>query len=307
MSDDAVKTCQHNGCTSEYREADNNETSCRHHPGQPVFHEGLKGWSCCKKRVTDFSDFLSLPGCTWSTHSDEKRVVVPLETAPKPSEPLTGPTSSSGGVEKYGHARSAAFKESGSNSVAPIEAVEERDPLEEPDAADAVIKVGADCLHRGCSATYVDESSRSAECLYHPGRPVFHDMSKGWSCCRRKVLEFDDFLKLEGCTSGRHKFVPPPRPAVEVIEFRYDFFQSVPKVTVSVYCKNADKTATRVEFRSDSITWHIVGPDGQIADKTLQLAERIKASECSFAVLSTKVELRLVKEEAVQWTTLERQ
>jgi hypothetical protein len=307
MSDD-LKTCQRNGCTTEYREADNNETSCRHHPGQPVFHEGLKGWSCCKKRVTDFSDFLTIPGCTWSTHSDEKRVVVPLETAPKPSVPLAGPTSSSDGVEKYGHARSAAFKENAAaTAVAPIETVEERDPLDEPDAADAVIAADAPCLHRGCNAHYVDASSRVAECFYHPGRPVFHDMSKGWSCCRRKVLEFDDFLKIEGCTSGLHKFVPPPRPAVEVVEFRYDFFQSVPKVTVSVYCKNADKKETRVEFRADSITWHVVGPDGQVADKTLQLAERIKPSECSFAVLSTKVELRLVKEEGVQWTTLERQ
>jgi hypothetical protein len=266
--------------------------------------------------VTDFSDFLTIPGCTWSTHSDEKRVVVPLETAPKPSVPLAGPTSSSDGVEKYGHARSAAFKENAAASaaaaaaaiaVAPMDAVEERDPLDEPDADDAVIAVDAPCLHRGCNASYVDANSRQAECFYHPGRPVFHDMSKGWSCCRRKVLEFDDFLKIEGCTSGRHKFVPPPRPAVAVVEFRYDFFQSVPKVTVSVYCKNADKQETRVEFRADSITWHVVGPDGQIADKTLQLAERIKPSECSFAVLSTKVELRLVKEEGVQWTTLERQ
>lgn len=36
-------TCQRNGCTVEYLESENNETSCQYHPGQPIFHEGLKG------------------------------------------------------------------------------------------------------------------------------------------------------------------------------------------------------------------------------------------------------------------------
>lgn len=300
------KTCQRSGCTAVYRESENGETSCRHHPGQPIFHEGLKGWTCCKKRVTDFGDFLALPGCTWSAHSDEKRVVVPMETAPKPSAPLGGPASTSAaGVEKYGHAVSAATVERVTRDETNVAAPpEERDPLDEPDPLDAAIGVGAPCLHRGCTAAFVDESSRRAECMYHPGRPVFHDMSKGWSCCKRKVLEFDEFLKISGCTTGLHKFVAPPGP--KTVEYRYDFFQTVPKVTLSVYCKAADKAATTVEFERDRVRWHIVGPAGEVCDKTLLLAERIKPAECSFAVLSTKVELRITKEEGVQWTVLER-
>lgn len=27
-------------------------------------------------------------------------------------------------------------------------------------------------------------------------------------CCKRRVLEFDEFLKIEGCKTGRHLFVP---------------------------------------------------------------------------------------------------
>lgn len=27
-------------------------------------------------------------------------------------------------------------------------------------------------------------------------------------CCKRRVLEFDEFLKIEGCKVGRHLFVP---------------------------------------------------------------------------------------------------
>ena len=37
--------------------------SCQYHPGVPVFHDALKGWSCCKKRTTDFTDFLKIPVC----------------------------------------------------------------------------------------------------------------------------------------------------------------------------------------------------------------------------------------------------
>ena len=26
-------------------------------------------------------------------------------------------------------------------------------------------------------------------------------------CCKRRVLEFDEFLKIEGCKTGKHLFV----------------------------------------------------------------------------------------------------
>lgn len=35
--------------------------SCRHHSGEPVFHDAYKGWSCCKKKCTDFTEFLNIP------------------------------------------------------------------------------------------------------------------------------------------------------------------------------------------------------------------------------------------------------
>ena len=34
---------------------------CQFHPGVPVFHDALKGWSCCPKRSTDFTEFLNIP------------------------------------------------------------------------------------------------------------------------------------------------------------------------------------------------------------------------------------------------------
>lgn len=73
-------SCQRNGCTKTFDDADNHDAACQFHPGAPVFHEGKKGWSCCKKRVVDFSEFLALPGCTWSKHTTEKPIAAPVES-----------------------------------------------------------------------------------------------------------------------------------------------------------------------------------------------------------------------------------
>ena len=36
---------------------------CVYHPGVPIFHEGLKFWSCCQRKTTDFQSFLDQKGC----------------------------------------------------------------------------------------------------------------------------------------------------------------------------------------------------------------------------------------------------
>lgn len=60
---------------------------CRHHPGVPVFHDALKGWSCCSRRSTDFTEFLNIPGCTTGQHSNDK----PPEPEKKPSAEVSCP------------------------------------------------------------------------------------------------------------------------------------------------------------------------------------------------------------------------
>uniref|UniRef100_A0A8C3CXX4 CHORD domain-containing protein n=1 Tax=Cairina moschata TaxID=8855 RepID=A0A8C3CXX4_CAIMO len=64
--------CYNKGCGQRFDPEHNAEDSCLYHPGVPIFHDALKGWSCCKKRTTDFSEFLSIQGCTKGFHSKEK-------------------------------------------------------------------------------------------------------------------------------------------------------------------------------------------------------------------------------------------
>ena len=94
-------TCYNKACSNKgkFVESENGPEACRFHPGKnsnsvwslhdwynhwyctnkyiefikggPVFHDALKGWSCCKKRVTDFGEFLAMPGCTAGPHSEQ--------------------------------------------------------------------------------------------------------------------------------------------------------------------------------------------------------------------------------------------
>lgn len=55
--------CTHKGCGQDYDPENNSPESCTYHPGAPVFHEGLKSWSCCKdvnKPVLDFDEFMGI-------------------------------------------------------------------------------------------------------------------------------------------------------------------------------------------------------------------------------------------------------
>ena len=56
--------CTHKGCSQEYDPENNGPESCTYHPGAPIFHEGLKSWSCCSdvnKPVLDFDEFMQIP------------------------------------------------------------------------------------------------------------------------------------------------------------------------------------------------------------------------------------------------------
>lgn len=172
---------------------------------------GLKGWSCCKKRVDDFDEFLAIPGCTFGRHSTE--VAAPAAPAPKAAaatEVKTAPTTShvtKEGVEVYGKAPAAPVA-----VAAPAKVEEAKPEVIEEDDESVPVPAGTTCKRRGCGRVWKDQATsrgngEEAKCTFHPGAPIFHEGSKGWSCCPRKVLDFDEFLKIEGCKEGKHLFV----------------------------------------------------------------------------------------------------
>jgi hypothetical protein len=153
------------------------------------------------------------------------------------------------------------------------EDVKKQPEVEEEDDESIPVPEGTTCKRRGCGRVWKDSatsrgSGAEAKCRYHPGSPIFHEGSKGWSCCPRKVLDFDEFLRIEGCKEGKHLFVgsnsqvkymvtfimqktDAPLKAEELVDCRTDWYQTQTNVIFSIFAKN--KEDTKVNFTEESI------------------------------------------------------
>ncbi|KAF9915835.1 hypothetical protein BX616_005255 [Lobosporangium transversale] len=318
-----MPVCTHRGCEKTYDEATNSDTACQFHPQGPIFHEGLKGWSCCSKRVVSFDQFLAIPGCSFGRHTDAPREEFP---AASPSEKVevtdsTTPAPVSvnkDGTEVYGSSAAApaapaplvAPAASTTASAAAPSAPTPEPIVEEEDDLSIPVAVGKTCMRRGCGQTYVsEEESRGdkVKCQYHPGTPVFHEGSKGWSCCSRKVLEFDEFLKLKGCTTtNQHLFVGAKKEKVEeLVQCRHDWYQTQTHVNLSIFAKKVDPKTAVIEFKEREVNIDLKMPDEKRFKLNLPLFQPIDPSGSSFEVLGTKVEITMKKGNGISWATLE--
>lgn len=192
-------------------------------------------------------------------------------------------------------------------------------PEDESDDPDAEIPSGASCKRRACGKSQDGKIARGEEeCIYHPGVPIFHEGSKGWTCCKRRVLEFDAFMKIEGCqTKKRHCYVGKKKEegadgtSAAVAEgsldtVRNDFYQTAGGVIVSFYLKKIDKERARVEFKDDGLEIDLDLPtsDGKRFKGTIPLFATIDPQASKFKIMGTKLELELVKKDGTSWSAL---
>ncbi|KAJ6488586.1 HSP20-like chaperone [Mycena vitilis] len=303
--------CTRKGCGREFSESDDGGESCTFHPGAPVFHEGLKSWSCCSevyKPVLEFDEFMKIPGCT---QTERHTAEAPRVDAPKPSSSANiTMTAEADGQEVYSTTSSVQTKpiETVATPVARAPIVEEEDDLNTP------VDVGTPCKHKGCSVSFVsDEVNRIGEgegtvCTYHPSPPIFREGSKGYLCCKRRVLEFDEFMKIEGCKQGRHLFaVKEAKPEAEqMTTCRIDHYQTLDRVYVSIFAKKTDKERSQVKFEPTQVSFDLHLPDSKRFAKTIELFGPIDPDASSFTFFGTKVELSLKKQDTRSWTILER-
>ncbi|GAA6006408.1 hypothetical protein JCM11491_004944 [Sporobolomyces phaffii] len=305
--------CTRNGCGKQFDPANNDSAACSFHPGAPVFHEGLKSWSCCastNKPTTDFDDFIKFEPCATGTHSFEKPepVAKPVAEAPAAAK---GPSSTSGTTETYGTANPLPPPPPPSARTANIAPPKPTSTayVEEQDDPDVKLVSGMTCKRKSCGSNYAgDDMERGGEeCRYHPGVPIFHEGSKGFSCCKRRVLEFDEFLRIEGCKTGRHLFVGAKKSDTAVeeqVECRIDHYQTPRQVIVSAFGKQADKEKSSVTFETESMTIDLVLPSNKRFTRTLSLYGPIDPSTSTYKILGTKCEIVLSKADARSWPTV---
>jgi disease resistance protein len=58
------------------------------------------------------------------------------------------------------------------------------------------------CKRAGCKKYYYDSTNTQTSCKFHPGKPIFHDIKKGWDCCGKIAYDWEEFEKIEGCCVG---------------------------------------------------------------------------------------------------------
>ncbi|KAF4549579.1 Hypothetical protein D9617_21g098000 [Elsinoe fawcettii] len=257
-------------------------------------------WKCCKPRVLTFDEFMNIPPCTTGTHSavDDTPVEPPKPTSDIPI--LSKPSAET--------ALPAPQPRLPTASPAPSKPATPAPPEDESDDPSIPIPANATCKRRGCNATFSGSSSRDDEsCVHHPGQALFHEGSKGWTCCKRRVLEFDEFLKIEGCnTKTRHCFVGKKKEGIEELDtVRTDFYQTPATVIASLYLKKVDREASTIKIRDErTVELDLHTGERKRYKKDLNLFGAIDTEKSSWKVMGTKVEFNLVKADGASWPVL---
>ncbi|KAI0111746.1 integrin beta-1-binding protein [Daldinia grandis] len=309
-----AQKCVHKGCGKVYTDPDE---TCVYHPGPPIFHEGQKGWKCCKPRVLTFDEFLEIPPCTEGKHSTTD---LPPEIEKK--APVNTDANSSL-ASKLTEAVSAAPTRAPLNPQ-PTPTAPPPPPESEDDDPSLEIPDGKVCRRKGCNVAYKKSQGRSDDekCVYHPGVPIFHEGSKGYSCCKRRVLEFDQFMKIEGCkTSPRHLFIGSGQQknksgaanssvtadGEELLEtVRHDFYQTPSTVIASFFLKKIDKDKASVNFEPQNLALDLPTSDAQPKryKTSVPLFGRIDPEKSTHKILGTKLEVSLYKADGASWPVL---
>uniref|UniRef100_A0A8P0T621 Cysteine and histidine rich domain containing 1 n=1 Tax=Canis lupus familiaris TaxID=9615 RepID=A0A8P0T621_CANLF len=278
------------------------------------------GWSCCKRRTTDFSDFLSIAGCTKGRHNSEK--------PPEPVKPEVKTTE-----KKELSELKPKFQEHIIQAPKPVEAIKRPSP-DEPmtnlelkisaslkQALDKLklssgneeskkeedsdeIKIGTSCKNGGCTKTYQGLQSLEEVCVYHSGVPIFHEGMKYWSCCRRKTSDFNTFLAQEGCTTGKHMWTKKDA-GKKVVPCRHDWHQTGGEVTISIYAKNSLPELSQVVANSTLLNVHIVFEGEKEFHQNVKLWGVIDVTRSYVTMTATKIEITMRKAEPMQWASLE--
>uniref|UniRef100_A0A3P9CW35 Cysteine and histidine-rich domain-containing protein 1 n=1 Tax=Maylandia zebra TaxID=106582 RepID=A0A3P9CW35_9CICH len=301
--------CYNKGCGQRFDPENNPADGCTYHPGVPVFHDALKGWSCCKRRTTDFSDFLSIVGCTKGPHNKEK-----------PPEPVK-PDVTSSGEKKELEDQKPKFNEYIISAPKPQEAICRPSP-DEPAVrlqhkVSASLKQALEKLKLtenaeetkglNCSCypqSFEGPASDSDVCLYHAGFPIFHEGMKYWSCCKRKTSDFNTFLSQEGCTKGTHLWRKKDA-GKKVVPCRFDWHQTGTQVIISIYAKNAVPELSYVDANSTTLDIHIIFDGEKEFEQKISLWGVIDVSKSLVNMMAAKIEVAMKKSEAMSWARLD--
>ncbi|XP_043830342.1 integrin beta-1-binding protein 2 [Dromiciops gliroides] len=299
--------CFNQGCGQRFDPDANLPDGCRHHPGVPIFHDALKGWSCCHKRTTDFSEFLSIQGCTLGPHCAKK----PLET-PGTRSALQGPKHLDTIPKSAETLRRERPKEGLKLNLLPLNvspaletALEQKELALENSGPGAgptntVVCPGSICQNPGCAVVFQGSESDASPCSFHPGGPRFHEGMKSWSCCGITTMDFSTFLAQPGCSLGRHVWQKP-----QLVSCRRDWHQTASVVVVTVYGQRPLPTLSWVKASQTKLHIHISFDGSRVFQEQMELWGVITVEQSFVSLMPSRAEISLSKANPGPWAQLE--
>ncbi|KAH7513867.1 protein SGT1 homolog A isoform X2 [Ziziphus jujuba] len=103
----------------------------------------------------------------------------------------------------------------------------------------------------------------------------------------------------EGCNLS-HQIDTTVRP-----KYRHEYYQKPNEVVVTIFAKGVPPINVTVEFGEQILNVGIAIPGEDAYHFQPRLFAKIIPDKCRYQVLSTKIEIRLVKAEDIQWASLE--
>ncbi|EDO40460.1 predicted protein, partial [Nematostella vectensis] len=114
---------------------------------------------------------------------------------------------------------------------------------------------------------------------------------------------------LEKCKSklpaGTHQQRQSKQCSARVYKHVYDWYQTETHVVVSVMIKNSKQEDVYIEYGDQHLSVTVRLPSGNDYSLELDLAHPVSPSQCKTKILSTKIELKIKKLEAIRWSSLE--
>ncbi|XP_054003684.1 cysteine and histidine-rich domain-containing protein morgana [Hylaeus anthracinus] len=298
--------CYNRGCGKKFDPDDNKEGDCIHHPGYPVFHDAYKGWSCCNKKCTDFTEFLNIKGCTKSQHSNIKppELEKPVVDKSKSNEVIkvTAPLNNGSALERPPFDTPQVIITPTVSSTL-LEQIKGLTFSQLENVSETKVEIGQSCKNNACKGVYNGPASDDEICNHHPGSPIFHEGMKYWSCCRKKTTDFSTFLEQPGCTQGKHAWVS--KNTSKQKECRLDWHQTGTFVVVSIFAKRYKPNQSVIKLNPIRLSVDLLfAEDNSRYAIDLELRGVVDISQSSANMLPTKVEIKLKKAEPGSWAKL---
>ncbi|XP_044142116.1 protein SGT1 homolog [Bufo gargarizans] len=93
----------------------------------------------------------------------------------------------------------------------------------------------------------------------------------------------------------------------KALPYRHDWYQTESQVVITVMIKNVQKEDVHIWFTERQLSLNVNFPSGENYNLTLFLFHSIVPEQSTFKVLSTKIEIKMMKTEAIRWDKLEGQ